>query len=579
MPKPLLLAVAVMLFAVTTAVAETPQWTFTEEQLQLFQPPINADAENMLTWISGKEFPTPQNTELWGGPEKYREHIQLMKIMISRTILAIDPPPTLERRAWSYLRLAHDRLCNLNQDEWLPKTKAVYAELVALSRKKGEVFDEQAVRYLNVRGDFFYIILENDKNSLVTGDELLGEVDNCIKKYHQFDRLLERLYWIKGETLQVMGTVDEKYAQKYDDFVTERNELIRQNEDRLQSALWYSWLYPFINVGRPYETPELQAEACLVIDKFQKLLDTNEETKRFDVEGIELLYRWQRNLWHSLVWGNDTYLPQLQAYLAILEKKDDPLSNNSLCYGYSVIFRNKSYTFGKNGGSNDDLDLIFDMMMKCLDVADHYSIAGYELNSMRSTSSPPFEKCTPEQQEFFLDRLDQVVAKMELAEKAWKDAGKGMMQESYAVPLRYYLEFLRMPGTVVPLAGQTVDGKAFDVAQYRGKVVLLDFWASWCGPCIAEFPVLKEHYEKLHDRGFEIVGISIDATEDKEKMLVFIESKELPWVQLHDPQRELFQRFNGESIPLCFLLDREGRLILTKARGEVLQQKLAELFP
>ena len=561
-----------------------PNWTFTEEQLRLFNPPLDADAEAMLQWITAREFPTPEDTEPWGGPDKYREHIQLIKIMACRAILAADPPFVLKRSAWSNLHTAHHRLCILNQDEWLPKTKVIYDELTALSRERGEVLDEQATLHLFNRTLFFRTIIERDKNFLPYGEELLGEADDFIRKYHGFDHLGWQLYNIKNIVLQAMGTADEGHAQTLADFVAERRELIRQNEDRLQSVSWYTWLYPFINSGRPYDTPEQQEEARRVVEKFQHLIATNEETQRFDADGIELLYRWLRNLFHSLVFGDAENIPKLQAFIdtlekAALENPGDPQLNKALYDGYLTFWNVNLHYFSRNGGSNDDLVLIFDAMIRFLEVAgDLYDNAGHWLNSIPILSMPPFEKCTPEQQIIFIDRFGQVVAKMEIIEKAWKDAGRPVMFGSHVPLLQEYLARLQLPGQEISLTGTTLNGEAFDLDSLRGKIVLLNFWATWCGPCIAEIPTLKERYEEFHARGFEIVGISIDTAENKETLVEFVQSRQLPWVQLHDPRRELFQQLYGRGVPYCLLLDREGKVILQDARGERLTRKLEEVF-
>jgi len=64
-----------------------------------------------------------------------------------------------------------------------------------------------------------------------------------------------------------------------------------------------------------------------------------------------------------------------------------------------------------------------------------------------------------------------------------------------------------LTGEPVKVSGKTVDGKPFDISEYKGKVVIVDFWATWCGPCLAELPNLKKIYQKYHDRGLEIVGV------------------------------------------------------------------------
>ena len=130
---------------------------------------------------------------------------------------------------------------------------------------------------------------------------------------------------------------------------------------------------------------------------------------------------------------------------------------------------------------------------------------------------------------------------------------------------------LAWEGQVLPEFSPVVDleGKPVSLADYRGKLVLLDFWATWCGPCIAELPNVKEVYEKYHDKGFEIIGISLDT--DEAALRKFIRENQLPWRQVFDGKRwetPLVQQYGVRGIPAQFLMDREGRVISVKARGE-----------
>ena len=122
-----------------------------------------------------------------------------------------------------------------------------------------------------------------------------------------------------------------------------------------------------------------------------------------------------------------------------------------------------------------------------------------------------------------------------------------------------------------------LDGKPLSIARFKGKVVLVDFWATWCGPCVAELPNVHEAYSRHHAKGFEIVGISLDS--DRSKLDKFLADKKMTWPQYYDGkgwQTKLAGTYGVNSIPATYLLDGEGKIIAKNLRGEALEEAVAK---
>jgi len=140
-----------------------------------------------------------------------------------------------------------------------------------------------------------------------------------------------------------------------------------------------------------------------------------------------------------------------------------------------------------------------------------------------------------------------------------------------------------MPGAVAPdFTLNDPDGNPVTLSSLRGQYVLVDFWASWCKPCRAGVPAMKELYAKYHDKGFEIIGVSDDNKHDAWKQA--IEQDQTPWIHVVDefPEENKPARvgalYGVHYIPSYFLLDKEGKVI-GKMNHEELEAKLAELLP
>lgn len=128
---------------------------------------------------------------------------------------------------------------------------------------------------------------------------------------------------------------------------------------------------------------------------------------------------------------------------------------------------------------------------------------------------------------------------------------------------------------------KTPEGKELKLSDFFGKYILLDFWASWCIPCRAEHPLLREVYERYRSKGFEIFAVSLDSEDAEEAWVNAIENDRVNWIQVSDLQgfeSPAARAYGIRAIPQNFLIDKEGRIIGKNLRGAALETKLSGLY-
>ena len=125
---------------------------------------------------------------------------------------------------------------------------------------------------------------------------------------------------------------------------------------------------------------------------------------------------------------------------------------------------------------------------------------------------------------------------------------------------------------------QAKDGESITLSEAiaQNKLTLVDFWASWCGPCRHENPVVKAAYEQYHELGFDVVGVSVD--QDEAKWLEAVEEDQLPWTQVRDSENKASEAYMIYYIPSNFLFDQNGTMVAKGLRGDDLAAKLGELL-
>ena len=152
----------------------------------------------------------------------------------------------------------------------------------------------------------------------------------------------------------------------------------------------------------------------------------------------------------------------------------------------------------------------------------------------------------------------------------------------YAIGFDVILHQLALDGEELEFEAVLLDGTKIDLKDYRGKVVLLDYWATWCGPCIGEFPILKQIYKGWHDKGFEIIALSVD--EDLDALKAMIKKEELPWLntseKLSKEQNlpDSREKYKINSYPTSILIGKDGKVVRADAQGYILSQELQKLL-
>lgn len=182
-------------------------------------------------------------------------------------------------------------------------------------------------------------------------------------------------------------------------------------------------------------------------------------------------------------------------------------------------------------------------------------------------------------------RLDDKQAAAELVNKTAPifQASDDEQISAIAKRLQGSLRFMNLEGSEMQIDGRLLGGEHFDWAPYQNKVVLVDFWATWCGPCIRELPNVVENYERYHGKGFEVLGISLDT--DAEKVKNFVQEREIPWPILFSDQPDatgwehpMAVEYGIQAIPAAILVDKSGTVVTKNARGEALGTHLQKLL-
>jgi peroxiredoxin len=209
---------------------------------------------------------------------------------------------------------------------------------------------------------------------------------------------------------------------------------------------------------------------------------------------------------------------------------------------------------------------------KALDLADLRLISQIAKHIEATCNSSESIRCY----EFFLNTISEASNSTDVGVRI-----KGGSEGSYKqleIIFAGAVRRLQLIGAPLKLSGRTFDGQDFQIESYRGKVVLVDYWATWCGPCVAEYPQIRELWEKYNAAGFEVVGVSMD--DDRSSLAKYIKEKSVPWVILNDEEQggkhPSTEYYNIQTVPAMFLIGRDGNVITTKVEVSKLEALLRE---
>jgi peroxiredoxin len=133
------------------------------------------------------------------------------------------------------------------------------------------------------------------------------------------------------------------------------------------------------------------------------------------------------------------------------------------------------------------------------------------------------------------------------------------------------------PEQIAPdFSGKDQFGKTLWLSELKGKIILLNFWETWCGPCRHELPYIQKIWERHHNEGLVIIGINLD--HDPEKFREFVEEEVFSYSQIHDQDREIQKSYDVHAIPACFLINEQGKIIGTNVGGTLLVRYVGQVM-
>ena len=434
-------------------------------------------------------------------------------------------------------------------------------------------------RYNVLRGMAFFkeiqpFVVEYGRPILASLDAVLAD--------QPLGETYEPFYSERMELLDILASCDPRYATELKKRSGECHKLAQTRESEIKTHSFDSYIDAVGRPEEPIDTPEKKAEMDDYLDRFEARLKSLPENR---AENRIVSYVYQLR---SLAEKDPSYQERLRRYA---EDNGAPSPNGAqstaprnervLNYCYDALLLLECQKFSKQGGTDEELRQLFDDVRSLLSLHQVFYLGNIVDYLFWNDISAHL---APGQRALLLEGLQDILAR--LRERQTR-LGEEEDLSSSIKSLEKIFGTLTLVGKSISLEGTTADGKEFRWSDYAGKVVLIDFWGTQCGPCLKEFPSLKEQYAKYHDAGLEIVGVCYGGGEENTRLMNEIIARfELPWPTLDDARREIAgeptmsELWAGIGIPYPILVGRDGKVIAAgdEVRQEGLAEKLKEIF-
>ncbi|MCY4403021.1 MAG: redoxin family protein [Candidatus Poribacteria bacterium] len=288
------------------------------------------------------------------------------------------------------------------------------------------------------------------------------------------------------------------------------------------------------------------------------------ENQPFECHNLSFAYK---VYWSSGVYKPDEMYETVEEAIEVLEKGlQRQADNENFFHFYTTLAR----LYIEVGREKDVQDLVnrFKTIMRQNSISDNFRLGSIlEITNQHEEVLKVFEKLEKRHPDnlYVLDKLIQIHEKL----------GNSVIASEYRKKTD---PMSALVGKVVPdFTDIDLNGKLISLQQFRGKVVLLDFWAVWCPPCIVEMPNVKKVYDTYKDQGFDIIGVSLDT--DETRLRNYLKTNDIPWRQIFSGQKwnsPLAKQYHIRSIPAPWLIARDGTLISREARRLKLEQLVVD---